>query len=36
MLTADEAKKLGLDESTRITGKEESDFWKAYAKQIEQ
>lgn len=35
MLTADEAKKAGLDESTRLTPEEESEFWKAYAAQIE-
>jgi hypothetical protein len=32
-VTKDEAKKLGLNESTRITGKEESDMWKAIAKE---
>lgn len=30
MLTADQAKKLGYDDGTRVTGKEASDFWKAY------
>ena len=35
MLTADEAKKLGYDDSTRLSSEEESEFWKAYAAQIE-
>lgn len=36
MLTEDEAKKAGLGESTRITGKEEAELWKALAKQYEE
>lgn len=35
MVTSSEAKKLGLDDSTKFTEKESSDFWKAYAKQAE-
>ena len=35
MVTAAEAKKLGLNESTRITGKQESEMWKAIGKQME-
>lgn len=35
MLTASEAKKAGLDESTRLSPQEESEFWKAYAREIE-
>lgn len=34
MLTQDEAKRLGLGDSTRITGQEEAEFWKEYAKQF--
>lgn len=34
MLTASEAKKLGLDDSTRFTPEEEAEFWKAYAAEI--
>lgn len=34
MLTADEAKQLGFDDSTHLSKKEESEFWKAYAQQI--
>jgi hypothetical protein len=33
MVTADQARKMGLDNSTRITGKEESDMWKAIARE---
>lgn len=32
MVTPSEAKKAGLDNSTRLSKKEESEFWKAYAK----
>ena len=34
-VTADQAKRMGLDNSTRITGKEESDMWKAIGRQLE-
>lgn len=29
--THDQAKKMGLGEKTRVTGKEEQEFWKALA-----
>lgn len=35
MLTSSEAKKAGLDKSTRLSPQEESEFWKAYAREIE-
>jgi hypothetical protein len=35
MLTASEAKKAGLGKSTRLSPQEESEFWKAYAREIE-
>lgn len=35
MLTSSEASKLGYNDSTRVAGKEEEEFWKAYAKQFE-
>lgn len=35
MVTKTEAKKLGLNSSTRVTGKAESDFWKSLATDIE-
>lgn len=34
-LTASEAKKLGYDDSTRLSPEEESAFWKAYAAEME-
>lgn len=34
-VTADQAKRMGLNNSTRITGKEESDMWKAIGRQLE-
>lgn len=35
MLTSSEAKKAGLDKSTRLSPQEESEFWKAYTREIE-
>lgn len=32
-VTADEARKMGLDDSTRVTGKEEQEMWKALAEE---
>lgn len=34
-VTRDEARKMGLNESTRITGKEEQEYWKALAREYD-